>query len=194
MRIIAGTAKGRTLKSRKGLETRPTLDRVREAIFNILGEKIINARFLDLFAGSGAIGLEALSRGAACCYFNDKNKEACLIIKENLTKCAFKQPALVYKMDSFAFISDLAQKNTVSFDIIYIDPPYEADFYFLLFQRLGEAKLLGAEGIIIIETDKKASLQEEYSLVQKENRLMKLFKKKQYGDTIVWFYKLCGEE
>lgn len=192
MRIIAGTAKGRTLKSRKGLGTRPTLDRVREAVFNILGAKIVNARFLDLFAGSGAVGLEALSRGAACCYFNDNNRAACRIIKENLTKCVFTQSALVFTMDVFEFISYLKRKDTLSFDIIYVDPPYRVDFYALLLQRLVEAELLADEGIVIIETEPRTFLQEEYCSVQKEQPGLKLFKKNKYGDTVIWFYKLRG--
>ncbi|MGI6587621.1 MAG: 16S rRNA (guanine(966)-N(2))-methyltransferase RsmD [Peptococcia bacterium] len=192
MRIIAGTAKGHTIKSLKGLATRPTPERVREAIFNILGVKIINARFLDLFAGSGAVGLEALSRGAAYCCFNDKNKAVCRIIKENLTKCAFEQSALVYNKDVFAFISDFTKKNVISFDIIYADPPYKVDFYDLLLQKLVEAEFLADEGIIIMETDKRTFLQEQYFSGRKEGAVLKLFKKSKYGDTVIWFYKLWG--
>jgi 16S rRNA (guanine966-N2)-methyltransferase len=192
LRIIAGIAKGRTVKTLKGLATRPTPERVREAIFNILGVKIINARFLDLFAGSGAVGLEALSRGAACCFFNDKNKAVCRVIKENLTKCAFKQSAVVYNKDVFAFISDFAKKNMGSFDIIYVDPPYKAGFYDLLLQKLVEAEFLADEGIIITETDKRTSLQEKYFSAEKEGQVLKLFKKSKYGDTVIWFYKYGG--
>ncbi|NLO76833.1 MAG: 16S rRNA (guanine(966)-N(2))-methyltransferase RsmD [Clostridia bacterium] len=194
MRIIAGTAKGRTLKSLKGMTTRPTLDRVREAVFNILGAKINNASVLDLFAGTGAIGLEALSRGAACCYFNDKNKAACRIIRENLTKCAFTQPVFILTMDALECISYLQKKGINNFDVIYLDPSYKEDIYSLLLKRILEAQLLAEEGIIIIETDKSTFLEEKYSLDQKEHQVVKLIKKNKYGDTVIWFYKLWGEE
>ena len=193
MRIIAGTAKGRTIKSLKGMATRPTLDRVREAVFNILGAKIKNVTVLDLFAGTGAIGLEALSRGAACCYFNDKNRVACRIIRENLTKCAFAQPTFIIMKDALECISYLQKKGVNNLAIIYLDPPYKEDSYSLLLKHLLEAQLLAEEGMVVIETDKTTFLQEKYVL-KKEHQILKLIKKNKYGDTVIWFYKLWGEE
>jgi len=194
VRIIAGIAKGHKLKSLKGLATRPTPERVREAVFNILAAKTGEARFLDLFAGSGAMGLEALSRGAAYCYFNDHNKAACHLIKENLAKCAFEQQVVIDHKDVFTLIADFVQKKMTGFDIIYIDPPYEAGFYDMLLPRLVEAGLLADEGIMVSETNKRVVLQEKYFLTEKEGQVLKLFKKSKYGDTVVWFYKLWGEE
>ena len=194
MRIIAGTAKGRTLKSLKGMTTRPTLDRVREAVFNILGAKINNASVLDLFAGTGAIGLEALSRGAACCFFNDKNRAACRIIRENLTKCTFAQTTFILMMEAIECISYLQKKGDNSFNIIYLDPPYKEDIYALLLKRLLEAQLLAEDGIVVIETDKKTCLEEKYCSAKDEHQIVQLIKKNKYGDTVIWFYKFWEEE
>jgi len=198
VRIIAGTAKGRTLKSLKGLRTRPTLDRVREAVFNILGTKIIGAHVLDLFAGSGAIGIEALSRGAASCCFNDRNRAVSGIIKENITKCTLSQTVLVLTMDALECISYLKRKAIHKFDLIYLDPPYQTDnldYYLMLVQSLLREELLAPEGLIIIETDKKLVLEKEFYAGEKEKQQsIRLWKNNQYGDTVIWFYKLQGEE
>lgn len=193
MRVIAGTAKGRTLQSLKGVATRPTLDRVREAVFNILGARVNDAKVLDLFAGSGAIGLEALSRGAASCCFNDNNKAACRIIKENFARCAFQQQLIIMSKDAQECISYLQKKGIKFFDIVYIDPPYKTESYSLLFQCLLEAELLNEEGIIIVESDKKKVLEETYCTAQNQH-FMRLFKNNKYGDTVLWFYKYWGEE
>jgi len=182
VRVIAGTAKGRTLKSLKGLNTRPTLDRVREAVFNTLGAKVVEAKVLDLFAGSGAIGLEALSRGAINCYFNDQNKAACQIIKENLRKCGLEDLGQVFNMDGRSFISYLRKKRPVEFDIIYLDPPYSSDYYTLYLKQLEESGLVADGAIIIVESNKSLCLMEEY-------QLLKLSKKSKYGDTVIWYYK-----
>lgn len=186
MRIIAGIVKGRTLKSLKGLKTRPTLDKVREAVFNVLGTKVINSRFLDLFAGTGAVGIEALSRGASNCYFNDKSKAACGIIKENLTLCGLEESARVFAMDALQFISYLGE-CACSFDLIYVDPPYMANLYTPLLNKLEEAKLITDGGIIIAESNKKTFLQEEYNS-------LKLIKRSEYGESVIWYYKLLGED
>lgn len=187
MRIIAGTVKGRTLKSLKGLETRPTLDRVREAVFNILGTKVLGANFLDLFAGTGAVGIEALSRGAAFCCFNDQNKKACEIIKENLQKCNFVELGQVYSMDALRLISYLDGKKLIKFDVVYLDPPYISNNYSTYLQMLEESGLLTEKSIIIAESRKNLNLEETY-------QRLKLQKKRSYGDTIIWFYKFFGEE
>ena len=187
MRIIAGTAKGRTLKSLKGLATRPTLDRVREAVFNTLGTKVREAKVLDLFAGSGAIGLEALSRGARSCYFNDQNKAACQIIKENLQKCGLEDLGQVFNMDGQSFISYLRKKRPVEFDLIYIDPPYLSDYYPLYLKQLEESGLVADGAIIMVEGNRSLCLMEEY-------HFLKLNKKSKYGDTVIWYYKFLREE
>lgn len=180
MRIIAGLVKGRTLKSLKGLKTRPTLDKVREAVFNVLGTKVINARFLDLCAGTGAVGIEALSRGALTCFFNDQNKAANRIIKENLHMCGLEGYARVFSMDALRFITYL-QECACRFDIIYLDPPYMANLYTPLLNRLEGAELIANGGIVIVESNKKTFLQKEYNA-------LKLIKKSKYGESVLWYY------
>lgn len=187
MRIIAGSAKGRTLKTIKGLETRPTLDRVREAVFNTLREKVIGAKMLDLFAGSGAIGIEALSRGATHCYFNDQNKKACQIIKENLRKCNFMERSRVFAMDGLKLIFYLQEQDRVKFDVIYLDPPYLSGDYATYLQKLEESGLLAENCIIIAESRKTLTLADEY-------QRLRLLKRRDYGDTAIWYYNFLGEE
>lgn len=187
MRIIAGTAKGRTLKTLKGLETRPTLERVREAVFNTLKEKVSGAKMLDLFAGSGAMGIEALSRGATYCYFNDQNKKACQIIKENLQKCNFMERSKVFAMDGLKLLVYLQKKDLIKFDMIYLDPPYLSSDYAIYLQKLEESGLLAKNCIIIAESRKTLNLADEY-------QRLRLDKKRDYGDTAIWYYNFLGEE
>ena len=123
MRIIAGSRKSRLLKSLPGLSTRPTLDKVKEAAFGRLGPWIEGKRVLDLFAGSGNIGLEALSRGASHCWFVDGSKEAIHIIQDNIDALEFNEASDVYRMDAFQACRYLKNKG-LSFDFIYCDPPY----------------------------------------------------------------------
>ncbi len=123
MRIIAGSRKSRRLKSLDNQKTRPTLDKVKEACFSSIGSKIENARFLDLFAGSGNIGLEALSRGAAHCDFVEGSKSALKIIHENIADLKFKDESNVYHMDAFQACRYFKNKG-YTYDVIYCDPPY----------------------------------------------------------------------
>ena len=124
MRIISGTARGLTLNTLEGDSTRPTRDMVREALFSMLLNKIPDCVFLDLFAGSGAIGIEALSRGASFCNFVDINPQAVYIIKENIKKAKFENNSQVYNTDYKKAISKF---DSNMFDIIYVDPPYNKE-------------------------------------------------------------------
>lgn len=123
MRIIAGTRKSRSIKALPGQNTRPTLDVVKEALFASIGPWIEDKLILDLFAGSGNIGLEALSRGARHVVFVDGSKEACQIIQENIQSLDFKQASILLRMDAFQACRYLKNKQQV-FDLIYLDPPY----------------------------------------------------------------------
>src|SRR5574344_2016770 len=118
MRVISGTAKGTKLNSIEELTTRPTLDRVKESLFNILQDSVRNQTVLDLFAGSGALGIEALSRGASKAYFCDLNDEAIKFIKQNLEKTKLTSNAIVVKKDYKSFIDSTNEK----FDLIFLDP------------------------------------------------------------------------
>ena len=194
MRIIAGIAKGHKLKTLKGKATRPTSGRVREAVFNIWGSKIKGAYFLDLFAGSGAMGLEALSRGAKFCHFNDYYQPACCVIRKNIKKCGFTSQSVVTCLDWFVLIKRLIKEQAFYFDLIYLDPPYGTDFCEKLLVNFLNNPFLSPTSIITCETDVKTILQEKYSRDLKAGQSLKLFKKNKYGDTLIWFYELRGEE
>ena len=125
MRVISGTAKSLRLKTIEGDSTRPTTDRIKETLFNIIGCDVIEARFLDIFAGSGGIGIEALSRGAILCDFVDNNPQCVRVIKENLHFTHLEDKACVVRMDVISYIKGLKDKK---YDIIFIDPPYRGGF------------------------------------------------------------------
>ena len=123
MRVISGTARGTKLKTIENISTRPTLDRVKEALFNILQDKLKDSVVLDLFAGSGALGIEALSRGAKKAYFCDKNPEAIKVIKDNLNKTRFIDKAIIFNCD---YINAIRKINE-ELSIVFLDPPYKLD-------------------------------------------------------------------
>jgi len=154
MRVISGTARGTKLNSIEELSTRPTLDRVKESLFNIIKDKIEDSTVLDLFAGSGAIGIEFLSRGCKKAYLCDKSNKAINMINQNLEKTRLKQNAIVLNMDYKKCLQEIVSQN-VTFDIIYIDPPYKEDIAVKSVEMILSLKLLKEEGIIIIETDEK---------------------------------------
>jgi len=187
LRIIAGTEKGRIIKSNKGRNTRPTSDRVREAIFNVLGDKIVEASFLDLFAGTGAVGIEALSRGAKKCYFNDCDKKAFQVIKKNISMCGFEEKAKIFNMDVFCFMKHIRKCSQDKFDIIYIDPPYDEEFYLPVLSIIEELMLVSTCGLVVCETSKKKVLAERY-------KTLSLLKTKTYSETTVWYYILRGNK
>lgn len=151
MRIIAGTARGTKLYTLEGEQTRPTLDRVRESIFNIIQNHIQDTVFLDLFSGSGAIGLEAISRGAKKAILCDKSREAVNVIKRNIEKTHFQKKIKLYNLD---YIETL-KKIEEHIDIVYLDPPYHTDYIQKALQILKKSEFITEETKIIIETDDK---------------------------------------
>ena len=158
MRVISGQARGTKLNTIDELSTRPTLDRVKEAIFNIVQNKIEDAIILDLFSGSGAIGIEFLSRGCKKAYLCEISKKAVNVINQNLEKTEeetrLKENAVVYNTDFKKCLQDL-HNNKVQFDIIYIDPPYKDDIAVKSVELILSLGLLKEKGLIIIETDEK---------------------------------------
>ena len=150
VRIIAGTASGRKLETLEGLETRPTLDRVKEAVFGSLQFRIPYAEVLDLFAGSGGLGLEAASRGAKRVVFNDRNPACVSIIRRNAESLGFSSIATVWNLDYAAAIETLASEHA-SFDLAFLDPPYRDgisdDAVRLLFQK----RLIKRGGLVVLE-------------------------------------------
>lgn len=185
MRIIGGTAKGRKLASFRGRSIRPTTDRVREAIFNILSQpeeiEFPFKKALDLFAGTGAMGIEALSRGAKTAVFVDRDPKAVNIIKENLELCRFTDRAKIIHMDAEPALNLLAKKEQ-RFDLILIDPPYEAAATDAALNCIDSRGLLNTEGIIVAESSKRMVLGGDLTGIE-------LFDTRRYGDTIVSFYK-----
>lgn len=147
MRVIAGKAKGHKLKTVEGLQTRPTTDRMKETLFNVISFDLPQCRFLDLFAGSGAIGIEALSRGAKNCVFVENSKEACHMIDENLKHTKLQNAVILQKdvLDALLFLK--RQK----FDIIFLDPPYQSDLAIPVCHKIVEYGLLEKQGYLIWE-------------------------------------------
>lgn len=159
MRVISGTARGKKLVSLEGLKTRPTLDRVKESLFNILQFDIKNAQILDLFSGSGALAIESLSRGAEKAVLCDFSSEAVKVININLEDTRLKSKAEVLNKDYLETLNKL-KKRSEKFDIIFLDPPYKTDYILKSIERILEYNLLQENGIIIAETDDKNKIEE----------------------------------
>jgi len=149
MRVIAGKARRLALKTVPGMETRPTTDRIKETLFNILQPEIPDCRFLDLFSGSGGIGIEALSRGAESAVFVEKNPKACACIRENLTFTKLSPKAVVMEQDVLSAINRLSGSGV--FDIIFMDPPYGKDYEYDVLLALSHSDIVDRYTIIVIE-------------------------------------------
>lgn len=153
MRVIAGTARSLRLKTIEGDGTRPTTDRIKETLFNMIAHGIPDSHFLDLFAGSGGIGIEALSRGAKHAVFVEKNPKAVACIKENLTFTKLAPYAEVMATDVLSALYKLDGRNT--FDYIFMDPPYDQYIEKAVLEALANLNLISEDGIIIVEASKK---------------------------------------
>ena len=165
MRIISGTARGTKLYTLEGQATRPTLDRVKESLFNIIQNDITNSIFLDLFSGSGAIGIEAASRGAKKVILCDKSKEAIKIIKKNIEKTHLDKKVELYNSDYESLIKTRIKEKI---DIVYIDPPYNSDFAIKSIKYIVENKLVDENSNIIIETDNDEKVLENLKNIEVE--------------------------
>jgi 16S rRNA (guanine(966)-N(2))-methyltransferase RsmD len=159
MRIIGGQGRGRRLKSPKGGATRPTGDRVKQTLFDILAPRIAGCRFLDVFAGAGGIGLEALSRGASRVVLVDNNRAAVEAIEANLQTLGAGGHAQVFRQDARVALAALGDSG-VRFDIIYVDPPYDSALYEELLEQVGRMRILEGDGLIIAEHFHKRALPE----------------------------------
>jgi len=147
MRVIAGTARSVPLKSRDGLDTRPTTDRVKESIFNIIQFEIEGRSVLDLFGGSGQMAIEALSRGAASAEIVDQSQEAIAVIRENLARTRLSDRARVVRSDYLAYLNSCKNR----FDLIFLDPPYHEKMLETALKRISEIDILKSGGIIVCE-------------------------------------------
>ena len=147
MRVIAGSARGVVLKTPDGMQTRPTIDRVKEALFSIIHFDIPGAKVLDLFGGTGQLGIEAISRGAASATFVDQSDAACRLIRENLRRTRFEEVGKVVRGDYLEYLSRCREQ----YDIIFLDPPYAEVFLENALKRITEIDILRSGGIIVTE-------------------------------------------
>lgn len=152
MRVISGTARGTNLYTLEGIDTRPTLDRVKEPLFSIIQNWIPNAKVLDLFAGSGALGIESLSRGAEHAVFCDKSYKASEILRKNIGKTHLEEKSTIITKD---YLKALEQIKDQKFDIIFLDPPYKLNFVGKAVEKIVELDILAEDGIIVVETDEE---------------------------------------
>ena len=192
MRVIAGTCKGRRLAAPKGDRlVRPTADRVKESVFSILREQVIDANFLDLCAGTGSIGIEALSRGAKHVTFLERDPRCVGIIEKNLRTCGLFTESHIrirlLRRDAVKGISDLGKRSAV-FEIIYFDPPYGVDLvegsqlYTDCLKLLAESSLLRVDGVLLVEHAKQYVTPNAVGSLRRSRQA-------RYGDTVVSFYE-----
>jgi len=191
LRIIGGKVKGLRLQTPSKSSARrtdrqlirPTADRAREALFSIIGREVDGSAVLDLFAGTGALGLEALSRGAQSAVFVDKSSQATELIKKNIELCGFSDKSFIIKKDlekSLSFLEKLLPDK--EFSLIFIDPPYRQSLSFKILKKLSSENILVASGLVVAEDNAAIELPESVgSLI--------LFDRRKYGDTGFWFYR-----
>lgn len=187
MRIIAGIYRGRHLKSPPSLDVRPTSDRLRETLFNILAPIVGNTRFLDLCAGSGAVGIEALSRGADHATFVDKSRKICGLIEANLDLCRVPEDETeIFNLEASDFLHQAVTRQLPPWDLIYFDPPYQDDYVRVL-EFIGHhaSELLTDGGRLIVEHYFKNQLPEEIGKLRQTRTLKQ-------GDSSLSFYDVLG--
>jgi 16S rRNA (guanine(966)-N(2))-methyltransferase RsmD len=182
-RVIAGEAKGRRLLMVPGLNTRPVSDRAKQALFNIIGPEIVGAQFLDIFAGTGSVGIEALSRGAVGAVFIEINQQALNTVHANLERTKFEPAGTVLRRDAFAFISGAADQT---FDYVYVAPPQYKGMWKRALIGLDEnSQWLNPDAWIIAQMHPK-----EYEELQLKNIIE--FDQRRYGNTLLVFYEFPG--
>ena len=179
MRIVAGVHRSRKLHTLEGNNTRPTQDKIKEAMFSSLGSYFDNGVMLDLFAGSGSVGLEAISRGMEKVYFSDNHKAAIQVIQENCSVLKEESKCIVENLD---YKMMLERYKQMQFDFIFVDPPYALKVYEEILWFLSQQDMLKEHGCIVLESDKKDTLNERYGAFIKT-------KEKIYGITKLTYYK-----
>lgn len=175
MRVIAGKARRLPLKTLDSLDTRPTTDRIKETLFNMLQTETTGCRFLDLFSGSGGIGIEALSRGASACVFVENNKKAADCIRQNLSFTRLEPDAVVMECDALTALRRLEDSGEQPFDLIFMDPPYGKELERQVLMALSHSRLADEMTTIIVE----ASLQTDFSYVEEET-IFQIVREKNY--------------
>lgn len=188
LKIITGTAKGKIIKTLEGEATRPTSERIKEAIFSSIQFDIENRRVLDVFAGSGQMGLEALSRGAECCTFIDSSREAMDVVKENVSRCGFSGKSKYLVSDAKNYIRKAAGRDV--FDLVFIDPPYALECSAEVMRKLVSCNLLADGAIVVIESGTEQINADEFPEFE-------VTKSRQYGKktavNIFLYHKSRGE-
>ena len=182
LRVISGKARGLKLDSPKNQDVRPTTDRVKESLFNIINPYIRESNILDLFAGTGSLGIECLSRGAKNCVFVDKSKDSINIIKSNVKKARVENESTILNIDFKDAVKRLSSQNQ-KFDVIFMDPPYYENMFIECLKIIDELTLVYEDGIIVVEHDTKDLLDESIGNLVKS-------RDKKYGNTTLTFYKL----
>lgn len=180
MRIVAGTLKGRRLVAPKGRGVRPTLEMVREAVFDVLGPRVAGARVLDLFAGSGAMGIEALSRGAVHAVWCDAEERSIEAVRENVERLGVGRQGTVLQMTAQAAMRYLERKGR-AFDLVFLDPPYEGRHYESMMLALSRSPLVVDGAWVCVEHPKRIDLPAVFGALTQDRR-------RRYGDTVVSFY------
>lgn len=181
MRVISGKLKGRKINGFDIVGTRPTMDRVKESIFGMIQEYVMDSQVLDLFSGSGNYGIEAISNGAKIAYFNDYNSKCLKVIKDNLINMNILNQGIITNLDYKKALS-YYKSNNIKFDLVFLDPPYKKHIINEILENLLKNDLLSSNGLVICEFMEK----EEFI-----NDDLILFKEKKYGDKYVLIYKKC---
>ncbi len=182
MRVISGKARGLKLNSPKNDDTRPTTDRVKESLFNMINSYMMDSDILDLFAGTGSLGIECLSRGSRECVFVDSSKDSIAVIKSNIKKARVESESIVLNTDFKSAMSSLGLKNK-KFDVIFMDPPYYKNMFEDALKGVDDKSLLKEDGVIIVEHDTKDKFPDNIGKLYKS-------RDKKYGNTTVTFYKM----
>jgi 16S rRNA (guanine966-N2)-methyltransferase len=184
MRITGGKARGRILASLKGSKIRPTSDRVREAIFSLIGQDTTGLRVLDLFAGTGCLGIEAMSRGATEAVFVDNSFQSIKLIEKNLSLCEFESVVSVLKKDLSKGFPEASPLMKEKFDLVFIDPPYKKKVIPQVVTELSEREILSSSAIVVAETLKADTMSDTLGNLYLDNS-------KTYGQTKISIYR-CG--
>ena len=185
MRVISGSQKGKQLKSVSGNQTRPTTDKVKEAIFNMVGPYFEKGIGLDLFAGSGGLGIEGLSRGLEKVIFVDRDHQAYQTIKSNIHSCGYEEQSEIYRNDSERALNAIIKRN-IQFDIIFLDPPYKKQKLISLLEIIDREKLLVGSGYVVCEHSSDIQLPDNVGELEQ-------VKKAQYGIISISIYSTIGK-
>ena len=189
MRVVTGEAKGRKLKAPKTLGTRPIIDRVKTALFDILSDEVEDARFLDLFGGTGSVGIEALSRGAACATFIEMNYKVLTVLRENLNITKLADRAETLRGDAFKFLQSYNTQASGDqariYDIIYVAPPQYQEMAARALALLDDSPLLAEDGLVIVQIHPK----ERTGVAAVDCKRLTLSDERRYGSTLLMFYR-----